>query len=171
MVVILKLFSKMLHVPRDSHPDYLECPHLRTVSKDKFLSLFCETPSSCGEHQNTLCPGPRFPNMVMTFVLYPLSHYNSITEPCARLLLSLTEDLTIDFPYHFILSLIDVYKNMETRDKLIFPFAIIRIIHDFSVSYPESTHFTFMGALSAASIRWSEAWLQPKQPRTETAIP
>ena len=52
--------------------------------------------------------------MVMTFVLHPLSHYNSITEPHARLLLSLIEDHSIDFPFHFILSLIDVYRDTTT---------------------------------------------------------
>jgi len=62
--------------------------------------------------------------MVMKFVLYPLSHYNSITEPCAQFLLSLLEGLSIDFPSHFILSLIDVYRDTATRDKLIFPSAI-----------------------------------------------
>ena len=39
--------------------------------------------------------------MVMTFVLHPLFHYNSITEPRARFLLSLLEHFTIDFPSHF----------------------------------------------------------------------
>ena len=42
------------------------------------------TPSSWGDHQNTPCSGfakvPRFLNMVMTFILHPLSHYNTITE-------------------------------------------------------------------------------------------
>ena len=66
--------------------------------------------------------------MVMTFLLYPLSHYNFITEPRARFLLSLIKDLSIDFPSHFILSLIDVYKDMATCDKLIFPSTITRII-------------------------------------------
>ena len=63
-------------------------------------------------------------NMVMTFVLHPLSHYNSIIEPRSRFLLSLLEYLTIDFLSHFILSIIDVYRDMATRDKLIFPSAI-----------------------------------------------
>ena len=58
--------------------------------------------------------------MVMTFVLHPLSHYNSITEPRARFLLSLLEHLTIDFPSHFILSIIDVHLDSVSRDKLIF---------------------------------------------------
>ena len=42
-------------------------------------------------------------NMVMTFILHPLSHYNSITEPRARFFLSLLEHLTIDFPSYFIM--------------------------------------------------------------------
>ena len=67
-------------------------------------------------------------NMVMTFVLHPLSHYNSIIEPRARFLLSLLEYLTIDFLSHFILSIIDVYRDMATRDKLIFPSAITHIL-------------------------------------------
>ena len=112
IVVTLELISDMLHVLRVSHPDYPSCPRLRTVSKDKLLSLFCETPSSWGDRQNTPCLGfakdPRFLNMVLTFVLHPLSHYNSITKPCAQFLLSLLEGHTIDFPSHFILSLINV---------------------------------------------------------------
>ena len=58
-------------------------------------------------------------NMVITFVLHPLSHYNSITKPRARFLLSLLKHLTIDFPYHFILSIIDVHLDSISRDKLI----------------------------------------------------
>ena len=95
--------------------------------------------------------------MVMTFVLHPLSHYNSIIEPRAQISLSLLEGLTIDFPSHFILSHIDVYKDTATRDKLIFPFAITRILHHESVSYLESSHFTVMCAISVVTIRWSEA--------------
>ena len=94
--------------------------------------------------------------MVMTFVLHPLSHYNSITT---------------DFPSHFILSFIDVYRDMATRDKLIFPFAIMRIICHSSVPYLEPAHFTVMGAISVAFIRHSEAQLRPKRPRTEMATP
>ena len=109
--------------------------------------------------------------MVMTFVLHPLSYYNSIIEPRACFFISLLEDLTIDFPSHFILSLIDVYKDTATRDKLIFPSAIIRIIHHASVSYLESAHFTIMGVVSGASVRLSEALLRPKRPQTETVTP
>ena len=94
--------------------------------------------------------------MVITFVLHPLSHYNYIT---------------IDFPSHFILSFIDVYRDMVTRDKLIFPYTIRRIIRHSSVPYLESAHFTVMGAISTASVRRSEAQLRPKRPRIEMATP
>ena len=77
--------------------------------------------------------GPGFLNMVITFVLFPLSHYNSITEPRARFLLSLLEHLTIDFTFHFILSIIDLYMDTATRGKLIFPSAITRLLCQFFV--------------------------------------
>ena len=88
IVVTPELISNVLHVPRISHPDYLDCPRLLTMSKDELMSLFYETPSSWGNCQNTPCSsfakGLRFQNMVMTFVLHPLSHYNSITKSRAR---------------------------------------------------------------------------------------
>ena len=107
--------------------------------------------------------------MVMTFVLHPLSHYNSITEPHAIFLLSLLKNISIDFLSHFILSLIDVYRDTATHDKLIFPLAITRILRHFSVSYPESPHFSVIGAIDATTIRQSAAQLRPRQPQIETA--
>ena len=86
--------------------------------------------------------------MVITFVLHSLSHYNSITEPCARFLLSLLKDLFIDFLSHFI----DVYKDTTTYDKLIFPSAITRIIHHLSIPISESPLFTVMGAISIVFV-------------------
>ena len=96
-------------------------------------------------------------NMVTTFVLHPLSHYNSITKPCAQFLLSLLEHLTIDFPFHFILSIIDVDLDSVSRDKLIFPNAIMRILRHFSVPFPSSDHFSIMCAINYATIKRSEA--------------
>ena len=107
--------------------------------------------------------------MVMTFVLHPLSHYNSIIEPRARFLLSLIKDLTINFPSHFIFSLIDVYKDTMTRNKLIFPSAIMRIIRHASVSYPKSAHFSIMGAINGVPVRTGEAQLRLKRPQTLSA--
>ena len=110
-----------------------------------------------GERQSTLCSGfakvLRFLNMVMSFVLHPLSHYNSITELCTRFLLSLIEDLSIDFPSHLILSFIDVYRDTTTRDKLIFPSAITQILHHLSIPYLQSSDFTVISAISICSIK------------------
>ena len=100
--------------------------------------------------------------MVMTFVLHPLSHYNSITKPHARFLLSLLEHLTIDFPSHFILSIIDVYRDMATRDKLIFPSAITRILRHFSIPFPVSNHFHVMCAIDVVPIKQSKAQLRSR---------
>ena len=100
--------------------------------------------------------------MVVTFFLYPLSHYNSISKSRARFLLSLLEGLSNEFPSHFILSLIDIYRNIVTRDKLLFPLAIMRILRHFSVSYPESPHFLVIYAIDAATVKWSEAQLLSK---------
>ena len=168
IIVILDIVSEVLHVPRIAHLNYPGCDHLRTVSKNELLSLFYKTPSSWSDRQNTPClgfaKGSRFLNIVMTFVLHPLSYYNSITEPRAPFLLSLLKRLTIDFPSHFILSLIDVYRDTTTHDKLIFPLAIMWILHHFFVSYPKSLHFSIMLAIDTATIRRSEAQLRPKRP-------
>ena len=137
------------------------------------MSSFCERPTAWGERLFTPCPpfpkGPRFMNMVMTFVLHPLSHYNSIIEPRAQFLLSLLERLTIDFPSHFILFIIDVHLDSASRDKLIFPSAITRILCHFSVPFPSSDHFTIMCAVDYATIKCSETQFQLRQ--TDSAAP
>lgn len=75
IVVTSDIVSDVLHVPRVTHPDYPDCDRLRTVFKDKLISFFCERPSDWGDRQFTYCTtfakGPRFLNMVMTFVLHP----------------------------------------------------------------------------------------------------
>ena len=168
MVVTPSIVSEVLHMLRVAHLDYPGCEHLRKVSKEELSSLFCEIPSSWGDHQNTSCSafakGSRILNMVMTFILHPLSYYNTITEPCARFFLSLIEGLTIDFPSHFILSFIDVFRDTSTRDKLIFSSAITRLLRHFSVSYPKSPHFSYMCAIDVATIKRSLAQLRSRQP-------
>ena len=99
----------------------------------------------------------------MTFFLHPLCHYNSITEPCAWSLLSVLKHLSIDCPSYFILSIIDVYRDLATRDKLIFLSAITRILRHFSIPFPLSDHFSVMGAIDAVTIKWSEAQFQSRQ--------
>ena len=150
IVVTPNLISEILHVPRVSHLNYPSCQRLRTVSKDELLSHFYETPSIWGEHQNTPCldfaKGLRFLNMVMTFVLTLLSHYKSIIESRAQFLLFLLEDLSIDFSIHFIISIVDVYMDTTTSDKLIFPLAIMQILHHFFIPIPDSPLYTIMAA-------------------------
>ena len=156
-----QLVADVLRVPRIEFPDYPSYERLRTVSKDELMSSFCEHPTTWGERLFTPCrpftKGPKFMNMVMTFVLHPLSHYNSIIEPRARFLLSLLEYLTIDFPSHFILSIIDVHLDSASRDKLIFPSAITRILRHFSIPFPSFDHFTVMCAIDYATVKCSEA--------------
>ena len=156
-----QLVANVLRVSSVEFPNYPGCSHLRTVFKDELKSAFCEHPSEWGECQFTYClafaKGPRFLNLVMTFVLYPLSHYNSITKPRARFLLSLLEHLTIDFPSHFILSIVDVHLDSVSCDKLIFPSAITRILRHFFVPLRVSDHFTHICAINAATIKRSEA--------------
>ena len=78
-------------------------------------------------------------------------------------MLSFLKHLSIDFPSHFILSIINVYRDLVTYDKLIFPSAITRILHHFSIPFPVSDHFHVMGAIDAAIIKWSEAQLRSRQ--------
>ena len=133
-----QLVADMLRVPRIEFLDYPSCERLRTVSRDELMSSFCERPTAWGERLFTSCrlfaKDPRFMNMVMTFVLHPLFHYNSIIEARAQFLLSLLKHLTIDFPSHFILSVIDVHLDSASRDKLIFSSTITRILPYFSFS-------------------------------------
>ena len=96
-------------------------------------------------------------NMVMTFILHLLSHYNSITKPRAQFLLSLLEHLTIDFPSHFILSILDVYRDTAACDKLIFPLAVMRILYHFSIPFPSFDYFPVMCAIDYAIVKRSEA--------------
>ena len=105
----------------------------------------------------------------MAFVSYPLSHYNSITEPRAWFLLSFLEHLTIDFPSHFILSIIDVHLDSASRDKLIFPSALKRILHHFSVPFPSSDHFTVMCAIDYVTVKRSKAQFRSWQ--SDSAAP
>ena len=112
IVVTPNLISEVLHVLWVALPDYPNYDRLQIMSRDELLSHFCGTPSTWVE-QNTPCSGfakgLRFLNMVMTFTLTPLSHYNSITEPHARFLLSVLKDLSFDFPSHFTTFILDVY--------------------------------------------------------------
>ena len=125
-------YSKVLHVPRVDRLNYPSHHRLSFVSRNEMASLFCWKAMVWGETLNfsttEFAKGPRILNMVMTFVLTPRSHYNTITKPCARFLLSFTEDISRDFPSHMIESMIYCYRDIATRDKLIFSSAITCIL-------------------------------------------
>ena len=131
------------------------------------MAAICEHPSDWGDRQFTSCrpfvKSPRFINIVMTFVLHPLSLYNSITEPYAWFLLSLLEHLTINFPSHFILSIIDVHLDSVSHDKLIFPSTITRILRHFSILFPFSDNFSIMCAIDYTTVKRSEAQFRSRQ--------
>ena len=92
------LISEVLHVLRLEFTNYPGCPCFRTMSKDELMSLFYKTPLSWGDRQNTPCSGfakgPRFLNMMMTFVLHSLSHY------------TLFLSLVLDFCYLYLRELL-----------------------------------------------------------------
>ena len=101
----------------------------------------------------------------MTFILHPLSHYNTIIEPHASCLLSLIEDHSIDFPSHFILSFIDLYKDTATHDKLIFPSAITWLIRHFLSpipSLPTSPSCVPLTSLLLRKVLYSFTWGSPR---------
>ena len=168
-----QLVLDVLQVPRVEFPDYPSCERLQTVSKDELKSTFCKHPSEWGERQFTYCSGftkgPQFLNMVITFVLHPLSHYNSIREPRARFFLSLLEHLTIDFPSHFTLSIIDVHLDSASRDKLIFFSTITRILRHFFVPFLVSDHFTHICAIDYTTVKRSEVQFRSRQ--TDSTAP
>ena len=156
-----QLVMDLLRVPRIEFLDYPRCERLRTVSKNELMATFCECLSDWGDRQFTPCrpfaKGPRFINLVMTFVLHSFFHYNSITEPRAWFLLSLLEYLTIDFPSHFILFIIDVHLDVVSHDNLISPSTITRILRHFFVPFLTSDHFPVMCAIDYATVKRSEA--------------
>jgi len=101
----------------------------------------------------------------MIFVHTPWSHYNTITEPHAPFLLSLMEVLSIDFPLHMIESMIDCYRDIATRDKLIFPSTITHILSHVHVTIPPSSPFYVMVAISKEFVRRSDTQLATMRPR------
>ena len=127
IVVTPKFISNVLYVPRVDRPDYPSYRHLSSASRDEMASFFCEKAMVWGDTLNfsttKFAKGPRILNIVI-FVLTPWSHYNTITGPCSRFLLSLLEDLSIDFHSHMIVSIVDCYRDTAKHDKLIFCSAI-----------------------------------------------
>ena len=137
IIVISEFIFEVLRVPRIDCPDYPSHTCLNSLSWNEMASLFYEKAMVWGENLNfsiiEFANGPRILDMVMTFVLTPQSHYNTIIEPRARFLLSLLEDLSIGFPSHMIESMIDIFRDITTHDKLIFPSAITSACHHLSL--------------------------------------
>ena len=55
---------------------------------------------------------------------------------------------------------------MATRDKLIFPLTITRILCHFFVPFPLSDHFSIICAIDYATIKWSEAQFRSRRSGT-----
>ena len=93
IVVTLEIISEVLHVPRVAYLNYPSHPRLYSISRDELASLFCEKAMVCGELLNFItqdfAKDSRILNMVITFVLTPWFHYNTITKPHAYFLFSL----------------------------------------------------------------------------------
>ena len=150
----------VLHVPRVDHLAYPSHPHLTFISRDELASLFYEMAMLWGGTLNfsttEFTKGPRFLNMVMTFVLTSRSHYNTIIEPRAHFLLSLLEGLSINFSLHMIKSIIDCYHDMAIRDKLIFLLVIMRILTHMHIT------FHFLISMSCATqLAAKQLWVEP----------
>ena len=64
-------------------------------------------------------------------------------------------------------SIIDCYRNTTTRDKLIFPSTITRILTHMQVSIPPFPHFYVMGAISKEFIWHNVAQIAAKRPYME----
>ena len=99
---------------------------------------------------------------------WPLSSRHSLTIALSLslvliFLFSLLECLSIDFPSHMIVSMLDIYQDLATCDKLNFPSTITRIFSHAHVPFPSSPLFPMMGAirketLVGALLSW---WLRP----------
>ena len=170
IVVTLDLLSGIQCVPKVDHLNYPSHSCLCNIPCDELASLFCEKAMVWEDTLNffttKFAKGPRILNRVMTIVLTPRSHYNTITEPHAHFLLSLQEDLSIDFPSYMIVSMIDIYRDTATGDKLIFPSVITCILTHLHVTIPSSPLFYTMSAISKESIRRSDE-LVAKRPYVE----
>ena len=93
IVVTSEFIFKVLHVLRVAHLDYPSAPRLCSISLDELASHFCGQPMLWDDTLNftthNFAKGPRILNMVMTFVLTPWSHYNTIIESRVHFILSL----------------------------------------------------------------------------------
>ena len=170
IIVSSELISEALHVPRVVRLTYPSHPHLHSISRDELAIHFCEMAMVWGGLQNftthDFAKGPRILNMVMTFVLTPRFHYNTITEARAHFLVSLLEGLSIDFPSHMIVSMIHINQD-KLHNKLIFLLAVTCILTHLHIPIPSTSLVSCICVISKESIRRSDAQVATKRPRME----
>ena len=176
IIVTSKLTSEVLHVPRVGNPDYPGSSVLRSLSQDALASHFCEHPSSQGSILSMViydfARDPRVFNMTMTFILTPCSHYNTITQVRAQFRYSLLEGPSMDIPSHMSLSMLDMFHDTTSHDKLIFPSFITRILLHAHVSILSSSHFYVMSVIRKESLVRSSSQLvaKTKRPRDDATL-
>ena len=170
IIVSSKLISEALHVLRVVRPTYPSHPYLHSISRDELAIHFFEMAMVWGGLQNftthDFAKGLRILNMVMTFVLTPWSHYNTITEARAHFLVSLLEGLSIDFPSHMIVSMIHINQD-KLHNKLIFLSAVTCILTHLHIPIPSTSLVSCICVISKESIRRSDAQVATKRPRME----
>ena len=170
IIVSSELISEALHVPRVVRLTYPSHPHLHSIFRDELAIHFCEMAMVWGGLQNftthDFAKGPRILNMVMTFVLTPRFHYNTITEARAHFLVSLLEGLSIDFPSHMIVSMIHINQD-KLHNKLIFLSAVTCILTHLHIPIPSTSLVSCICVISKESIQRSDAQVATKRPRME----
>ena len=177
IVVTSELIFEVLCVLRVDHLDFPTHKRLSSISRDQLASLFCEKAMLWGGTLNfsttEFAKGPRILNMVMTFVLTPWSHYNTITKPRACFILSLMEGLSLDFAFHMIEFIIDCYSDTATRNKLIFPSAITHILTHMHVTISPTPHlyiswvplvWSLFGEVQHSLLQSDRVWSLHMQP-------
>ena len=76
--------------------------------------------------------------MIMTYVLTPAFHYNTIIESNVWFLYFL---FGWYFPSQLILSIMETFQGAGQCEKLVFPSAIVCILTRHNVYFPPTNHF------------------------------
>ena len=65
-----------------------------------------------------------------------------------------------------------MHRDLATRDKLIFPSAITRLLRHFAIPFPSSEPFHVMGAIDVGTVKRSETQLHSRRSvSTDTPTP
>ena len=152
----------VLHVPRVAHPNYPSHTHLHTIFRDKLALLFNEMAMVWGDTLNlsTQLSLLKIQGSLIWWWSLFSHHSHTITPSLSLMLVSFFLSWKIFlyiFPSHMIVSMIDIYRDTATRDKLIFPLTITRSLTHLHFTIPSSPLFYAMGANSKESISRSGA--------------